>query len=168
MTDPSNHEGIRDEGAKALAGLLKIATQQVEVWEENDLPSLWQHQLDTALEEDMCSLAPESRATFAATIASGEAAPETYRELITAKRPPIALLSELKNYAKKMQAKTDFLPREIGLALYYVSIALAQVRLHMSISSLDRKALDKAFTWGAGQEWLDDDTRELFNTAMNR
>lgn len=93
----------------------------------------------------------------------------TFAQLLQHRHPPMNLLWELKNFAKRSaHTRGAMLPPELCLVLYYGCIALALVRWNHSITRLSDDELFDGLTWAARQTWVDEHTRTVFTDALRR
>ena len=97
-----------------------------------------------------------------------DSSPETRsaRELLEQANPSIELLIAIKDLAKRRSK--DLFPPEIGLLLYYGSIAAAMVRCGRRISKLPIDDLRNGFTWAIKQPWVSESICELFRQALSK
>lgn len=145
-----------------LARLLAASHGRDGEWFANELGAILRHQLRVAIRLP--------RDTSQALSSSNEIAPTasepdimTFYDLFKDPCPPLALLEQVKEFAKTNREHPDSaLPQEISLVLYYASIVVAMVRLNRRITSLDETALYQGIEWVLGLPWLDDSLRPLF------
>jgi hypothetical protein len=86
------------------------------------------------------------------------------RELLESLHPPIEILVELKNVAKRRPR--NLIPPEMALLLYYGSIAAAMVRCGKRITKLRDEDLRNGFTWAIKQPWVPQGIVEVFRQTM--
>ena len=90
-----------------------------------------------------------------------------FGDLLRHPKPPLPLLRLAKDFAKASDHGNEaLLPSEIATVLYFACLAAARVRLRIQISELDDEALLKGIRWCASQQWLDSDTRTLFDETI--
>ena len=88
--------------------------------------------------------------------------PRTLGELFRDPRPSTALLTLAKDHAKAAQQQPlSGIPRDVGLVLYYLSIAAGMVRRDKRITELYDADLRRGFDWALKQPWLVEEAREL-------
>lgn len=101
--------------------------------------------------------------------ASGSGDGLTFAQLLQHPHPPMNLLWELKEFAKRSaHSRRSMMPPELCFVLYYGSIALALVRWDHSITKLTDEELFDGVSWAARQPWVDEQTRGVFQEAMRR
>jgi hypothetical protein len=93
----------------------------------------------------------------------------TFAQLLQHPHPPMNLLWELKEFAKRSaHSRRSMIPPELCLILYYGCIALALVRWDHVITKLTDEDLFEGLTWAARQTWVDEQTRDVFQECMRR
>ncbi len=90
------------------------------------------------------------------------------RELVRERgRPPIEFLRWMKGCAK-VRLAGEPRDRPIFATVYYVSIALARVRLGTLITTLTAEQLSVGLSWASRHPWLDRGTKNLLDRAYTR
>jgi hypothetical protein len=152
QTDPS----LRTDPA-SLARMLQL--------DEN----AWQH--DAAEPEMSAMLAHQLAAPIAADLnLIGEQLAEankfgTIGGLLDHNAPPVWLLEETKQLAKRNRAHGDPSVRQISTVLYYNAIATALLKCKSRISELSDDQLREGFEWTSKQPWIDNKTRTRIESA---
>ncbi len=91
------------------------------------------------------------------------------QELLEHPNPPLELLKAVKDLSKRHKAdRQSVLSPEMGLLLYYGSIAAALVRRGQRITRLRDDDLRNGFTWVIKQSWAGEQVRELFRQALRK
>jgi hypothetical protein len=136
-----------------------------------------EHQLAAPVEfaplEPSTPCATSGKASPEAGSACGAAAvpPEirTFGQLLRHPQPPLALLVQLKEFAKvNRDHPQGTLPEPLCAVLYYAAIATARLRLGQNITRMDEASYRAGLDWCLRLEWLDSATRELFTQAAAR
>ena len=92
----------------------------------------------------------------------------TFAQLLQHPHPPMNLLWEMKEFAKRStQNRDSMIPPELCLVLYYGCITLALVRWKHRITKLPDDDLFDGLAWAARQPWVDDQTRDLLREGMS-
>jgi hypothetical protein len=142
-----------------LSQLLALDTESANEWREDDLASIFAHQMNAPLSVDL-------------GVSGGcdGASPEplkSFGDLIHHHDPPLDLLECSKQFGKAHGTNREtWLPREIGLAIYYLSIAAAWLRHGARISSLEEAVVREGLTWMIQQPWIDEAGRRLLQDAL--
>lgn len=122
-------------------------------WTEEELPAIWQHQLQSTLQAEPGSM---------------ERGP-SIQELLTMEQPDMRLLSVMKSYGKaNCNHPESLIPEDIARGIYYLSILTARMKLDETISSLSTKELASASQWLAGCGWLDQQSRSIATQSLGR
>lgn len=150
-----------------LAHLLRMSDGDAPLWSERELAAIFRHQMSAPVGFDLSAL-PGTRANTVAFAAAAQGLVlKSFADLLHHPHPPVQLLSLTKEFAKAHRNQPDNpLPREVSTLLYFASIAAALVRCRVRITTLDADELTKSFRWGAGLDWIDENTRRLFNEAL--
>jgi hypothetical protein len=99
--------------------------------------------------------------------ASGGGQALTFAQLLQHPHPPMNLLWEMKEFAKRSaHTRHSMLPPELCLVLYYGCITLALVRWKHRITRLSDDELYEGLSWAARQTWVDKQTRQVFRDGM--
>ena len=128
------------------------------LWEEGDLKPIWEAVLEAPLDQELRDSMPS-----AAEILDdlGNRVPHSFGECFLDPNPSVELLKLVKEFAKIQGARAEgLLPREVCLVLYYVCIHLTS-RKNVSITELDKAAIQDAVQWVLKQNWVDAGTKRL-------
>ena len=130
-------------GPRSLAGLMRV--DEAASWNVTELGPILEHQLDVPLDLDLGPVEAEERGRPDAEDGSAGAEIRTYRQLLLHPRPPLELLTRVKQFAKHCRGRPDApLPHEIATVLYLAAIAAARLKRHERISVLDDAAWHSA------------------------
>lgn len=147
-----------------LARLLASTQANEGEWLAGELGAVLCHQLSVPIQKTGST--PASNLDGCAGIEGGIDI-KTFGELFQHPCPPVALLEQVKEFAKVNREHPDSaLPQDISLVLYYASIVAALVRLGKRITSLDDAALRQGIEWILELPWLDASLRVLFGTGL--
>jgi len=140
------NDALNKTTAAGLAQLLSDGPTGAD-WLPEDLGAILRHQLATSIDG--------SKTTFG--------------ELLRHSTPPMALLEQVRGFAKGAMAQTDCgLPYEVAAVIYYGAIAAALLRHGTRITQLDDVSLQRGIQWALGQPWIDADLRGLFEQADDK
>lgn len=131
------------------AGLARLLSDEPTgaAWLPEDLGAILQHQLKTRI----------------------DGATMNYGELLRKPAPSIALLEQVRTFAKSAMAQADAgLPYEAAAVLYYGAIAAALMRSGTRITQMDDDSLRRGVHWALEQPWIDADLRELFKQVDDK
>jgi hypothetical protein len=155
-----------DDSRRLLEGLLALAEGGGEAgWSDDELASIWRHQLTAPLAFDLGELSADAGAA-----AIGLCAPLAINglaDLVAHPSPPLELLRMLKDFARSKRTGGQALfPSAVAVSLYYAAIALALVRLDCRLSRMEDSSLRAGLEWMRQQAWLDGPTRDLAAAAV--
>jgi hypothetical protein len=123
---------------------------------EPEMAAMLAHQLAAPISADLKLSAEQIReATQFGTIG----------DLLDHAAPPVWLLEETKQFAKRNRAHGDPSVRQISTVLYYDAIAAALLRCKSRITDLTDDQLREGFTWAKQQSWLDTKSRQRIEAA---
>ena len=92
----------------------------------------------------------------------------TLGELLAHPQPPVELLKLIKRFAKQCRRDPDNpMPSDLVMFLYYVSIAVALVRLNQRISELADRHLRHGMHWLTVQAWVDAEVKSLLAEGLD-
>lgn len=153
---------IFDTDSKRLAGLIGNDDVGERIWTADELAEILRHQLTTPLHIDLANIGGTA-GKLAKTAETRGLLLQSFGDLLRHKRPPVALLKTMKDFAKACRIGSESaLPHEISTVLYYASILVAMMRCSRRITRLDKAALLDATQWALEQPWLDDTLRDIF------
>jgi hypothetical protein len=143
-----------------LAQLIDLEAECRQKESSDLLREAWADQLAVVFEFEMLKAAADDLEMV------GTAAPRTIRELMLHPYPKEEWFRWLKLYAQQhRQHPSSPMPLKVAMMLYYLSIVLALVRCHVSISSLSDDNLATGVDWALTQDWIDPTSRQLFIQA---
>jgi hypothetical protein len=158
---------IQQTDPKLLSRMLG-APEEPEAWRPEDLAAMLRHQLAANLSQDMEAALPGARVTELAR--RGEPAIATFADLLFHPRPPLELLTMLKDFAKVggggAEDAQPVLPRELASVFYFGAIALVTKHWGKAITSLPPERVEAGLLWTLRQSWLDDATRSLLLSVV--
>jgi hypothetical protein len=153
------------ENSLGLPTLLGIRQDALHAWSPAEFGAILQHQLNASLRLSMGILSAEVMHELA-KLPQEKAELRNLKDLFHARKPPVELLQLAKRFAKLCDGGSESpLPREIGMVLYFTSIAVARTRDISKLSSLSEQALARGVEWSCAQDWLDDGLRDLLRKA---
>ena len=157
--------GNSSEELRWLAGAMDAAADRPMQWRPDELAAMLSHQLAAPICGDLEDM-PGDIARRYDNVLPQEM---TFGELLGSPHPPAELLRAVKDFAKRaISAENGSLPVDLGAALYYASIACAQLRCDEAISGLDRQALAYGTNWAMSQPWLDASLLTMFQEFCER
>lgn len=163
----SDNTKVFDTDPKKLAEFIDSCRAGGTVWRPDDLAAVLRHQMSAPVQFDLAILDPRLGEQVRLLAASQGLVLNSFRDLFRHPNPPLKLLEMVKDFAKRAAAGTEGpLPREIASVLYYASITAAEFRCQARISKLSEEELRRGLEWALSQSWLDDETRNLFSTAL--
>jgi hypothetical protein len=131
-------------------------------WTEQDLRTMWNHQLDSPIERMMPVVDHQLHQQIVLL------QPPTARTLLHMPSPPRELLLQLKNAAKIRRAmKNPPVPEALSLVLYYAVVVASKLHGGGKISDLADSELAKGVRIALSEPWLDESSRELFVKALS-
>ncbi len=91
----------------------------------------------------------------------------TFEDLLLHPAPPLDLLCQTKEFAKRARGdRRGFMAPEVALLLYYGCIAAALLRHGRRISTLGEDELRQGLNWACQQPWLEERLRRLFAQTL--
>lgn len=151
-----------------LARIMASASEDAE-WSDADLASMLRHQMSSRLLSDLTLHGSVSHEDALTVSAMPTPPVETFAELFAHPEPPVKLLVWTKDFAKRCRADADSgVPTEITAVLYFVSIALAQVRCGKKISELSKEQVAAGLDWLLQRSWIDKTNRALIERLRAR
>ncbi|HUC83601.1 MAG TPA: hypothetical protein VL970_00300 [Candidatus Acidoferrales bacterium] len=169
MSEFDSSASLAKSRAKELSALMATSDESGALWRADELAALFRHQMSAPMLMDLGSFDPRT-AERLKTLASAQGLLlSSFSDLFNHSTPPLQLLQLVKDFAKaNMDHPESGLPSEIATVLYYASIASALLRLDARISQLPDADLVRGLRWAQEQSWLDDKTRALLATALNK
>jgi hypothetical protein len=164
MTD----RNINQSGADSLAKMMGVGSDPAGLWQTEELGEVLRHQLESPLEFQILGvdqdLVEELRAKWAS-----DPPIETFGQLFNHPDPPIEFLELTKQYAKASRVHSDGpLPEEVAVVLHLLTIVVAMTKCGKRITRLDDQGLGFGLAWALDQAWLDESTRALLATGLDR
>lgn len=160
--DPKNtrHEYTRSSQADP-ASLARMLELDENAWPAPDVPepemaAMLAHQLAAPITADL--KLPANQLDQAKQFG-------TLGDLLDHASPPIWLLEETKQLAKRNRAHGDPSVRQISIVLYYNAIAAAMLKCKSRITELTDDQLREGFDWTTNQSWIDNKTRSRIESA---
>jgi hypothetical protein len=113
------------------------------------------------------SLLPPRKACTPVKPGPARNVPATVRSAVFDPRAPLDSIRQVKTLAKKLAADdARKVPREVALALYYLSIGVAQLRHDARTTTLPISVLHVGVQWAEQLPWLDRPTRTLLQRCL--
>jgi len=160
---------IDKSDSRQLAELMGIQAGEDEVWGQQELAAMWQHQLSAPVEFDLTAGGVASAEKLTTLTQTARAPINTFADLLHHPDPPLELLELIKQFAKASETDPDRpLPHDIASALYFASICAALTRQGERITKLDDDSLRRGFQWVMDQAWLEERTRTLLRDGLAR
>ncbi len=163
-----------------LARLFSLDEGSDALWTPEEIRAIWQHQLSASLQSELSpgalasppashpknQHAGKDAAAPTSAPSSHSSQPKTFGELFADPNPPLDLLKQTKNLAKRMvKDAADKQFKDVAAALYYASYAAGLVRDQKRLGGLGDEDLKRGFRWLLGQTWLDESTHNLIAQA---
>jgi hypothetical protein len=150
-----------------MAGAMESEAERPAQWKSDELATMLTHQLAAPIRADLEKLSADLSRRYDELVTP--TTPQTFRELFASPNPPVNLLRLVKDFAKLAIAdKNGPLPEEVGAALYYGSLACAQLRCGQRISGLDDATLNIGLNWALSQPWMEASLAALFRELQTR
>lgn len=154
---------------KTLATLLAARGEHGRLWRPDELAAIFRHQLSAPVMVDLGGFDPGAAVKLKIVSEAQGLLLKSFSELFEHPAPPIELLEATKDFAKlNLDHPESFLPGEIAAALYYLSIAIALIRLDERITQLPDADVRRGLVWVREQGWIDGKTRELIKQALQK
>lgn len=153
----------------ALAALINSSSESTRLWGPDELAAVFRHQLLAPVFVDLGQM-PKRAALKLKHLSDAQGLLlKSFSELFHHPAPPVELLELTKDFAKaNMDHPESALPGEVATALYYISIAVAYVRLGARISKLRDDDLRRGWLWTRDQGWIDEKTKALLVEALSK
>jgi len=175
-TEPQFDASVHHAQPEFVSALFEISQVEPQ-WTAEDMRDLLAHQLQMPL-VNLTLVAPVGQAATAKTRGASGASlgvaecfanqqPATLADLFADPQPPIEILEAAKSFSRQQTRRSaEGLPTDISSAVYFASIAAAQVRLGQSITKSDELVLEQGYRSLVGRPWLDNGLRELLTQAL--
>jgi hypothetical protein len=156
-----------DNQDSRLSRLFEIGFGNAVGWGEGELANILDHQLRAPILADLQPNATLLQSLGLGKVRRGDAALETFGDLLKHPRPPLLLLQLAKEFAKTADNQLfDPLPPPVAEALYLLIIAAALVRNGQRITTMDDEEFLTGLEWLANQQWIAAPWRELAADAQ--
>jgi RNA polymerase sigma-70 factor (ECF subfamily) len=147
--------------ASELAHLFAYDESKDHPWQDHELGQLLRHLLETPITY-----------LLSGTRVTQVPATWTHRrlsELFTASDPPLSLLEHTKNIGRAwVNQETGTMPSDLGVTLYFASIATALVRHGQRITSSPDRTLFEGFRRVTKKPWMEPRLREILHSGAER
>lgn len=161
MTEPN----VRGTDPQRLSRLWSCESDDLVQWQSDDLAAMFKHLLASRIVDEVESVQPR----LAEKLRQRESAPgetlNTFGDLLAHERPPLDLLNAVKEFCKHAE-DGESLPADVAFVLYAAAISVALVRCDERISTADDKSLRSTIKWAGSRNWIDADTKALFQKAL--
>ena len=151
-----------------LARMLALDDAAGDLWSPAEMRVMWQHQLSTPVGVDLGvgaasdSGEPDNSSDLKLFLG------KSFGELLTGLHPPLALLKQVKDFAKgTFRSGEDAQLRSVGAALYYAAYAAGIVRCQQRLGGMRDGELKRGFKWALSLDWLDEPSRKLIGQASD-
>jgi len=155
-----------------MAGLFASEFETEDVWREEELPSLFNHQLQAALADELDDeLDDDTTKSCVESPADSDPTPahRSFAGVLFDPNPPLEILVKVKQFAKRRGEDGELgIPRHMCAVLYLASISAALVHCGERITDVTDEALLAKLRWAANQSWTDDATQSLIQEAIAR
>jgi hypothetical protein len=160
-------ESLDQVGAESLAEIFDAEPESSRIWRPGELASIFRHQLASSIESDLIVLMPDRAHKLSRSCALEPGL--TYAQLFSMFHPPEEVLEAVKDLAKSIyHEQTAPIPREIGKAIYFATLAAAKLRLGNSISQIDEQSLRRGCEWAVAQPWLSSELMRVMQEWLDR
>ena len=169
MSDFDSSAAVYKSRAKELSALLTAGAERASLWRPDELAAVFQHQMSVPMLVDLGTLDLRANTKLRVMSEARGLLLKSFADLFHHPAPPVELLELVKDFAKANLDQPDSgLPNEISTALYYTAIAAAFVRLDQRITRLPDADLLPGLRWAVAQPWLDEKTRALLTSAVEK
>ncbi len=137
-------------------------------WGPDELGDILRHQMQAPLAADLNLHTLRRHNDEMTTLFSPDPCmgTTTFGRLFNDKNPPLNLLRLCKEFARENRfSKGGALPDEVAAVLYYAAIVVALRRTGARITSLTREEVQSGIEWIRTQDWIDPETRSIFQTT---
>ncbi len=160
MSPTQDSKSLKSDALR-LNGLFEKTARARAAWLDQDFGPILRHQLNAPLNADIPHLLPNIQDILS------EVPNQTFGQLLLQSQPPIAVLTLVKDFAKRLSRHANnAYPQDVATALYYASIAAA-VRAGARITNLHPAELRRGFQWALNLAWLPVELKPLFDDALN-
>lgn len=169
MRRDGDSEEVWKASPKRLAKLFELAAQPPRPWRPEELRTALDDLLDAPLAYDLTTLPAATARSLKAVSGTRGLLLNTCGQLLRHAKPPLELLRMLKDFGKANTGQRESpVPEPVARVLYYASVASARLHWNVQISDLTEAELGTGLRWGLAQDWLDTNTRDLFEKTLAR
>jgi hypothetical protein len=148
----------------SMADLIELDVQPQRIWRASELGAVLEHELNTPLWMELDGL----RVGAAVERGIGGLRLLTVGELLHHPAPPLDLLVQLKNWAKKARHDPQsHLPEEVAAVIYALALAAGLTRHRQRLTSLAPEAIGQYLRWAAQRPWLGQAEADLLRRAVD-
>ena len=156
---------IDSEQVRSLLDTDQLAER---LWQPEDLAAVLRHQLGAPVQYDLRQIAGRRAGALKALADADNLLLKSFDDLFHHPHPPLDLLRMAKDFAKAHRVhQAGPVPPQVAAVLYFVSIAVAQVRCRVRLSSLSNADLAKGYEWCRQQPWVDPSVKALLEEALH-
>ena len=161
MTEPNVH----GTDPQRLSRLWGCESDDLVQWQPDELGAMFKHLLTAPIVDEVERVEPR----LAKKLRERESAPDettkTFGGLLSHEQPPLDLLDLVKEFCKHAE-DGESLPADVAFVLYAAVISVALDRCHERITSSDDDSLRSTIKWAGSRDWIDADTKSLFEKAL--
>ncbi|HEX3624788.1 MAG TPA: hypothetical protein VH280_05105 [Verrucomicrobiae bacterium] len=169
MSESDSSAALLKGRAQQLSALIASGDERGPLWRPDELAAIFRHQMSAPVLMDLGSFDPRTASQLKTLTAAQGLLLSSFADLFNHANPPLQLLQLVKDFAKaNLDHPESGLPREIATAVYYASIAAALVHANQRISKLSDDDLQRGLRLTREQPWLDERTRSLLATALEK
>lgn len=147
MADRLEFDDVDDP---SLSQLFAVEELESDSWHDEELRSVFQHQLAARLSDDLENVDVRDLAPGC----------DTFHQLFELRSPSLELLDAVKDFAKKSP-----LPKDVAGVLYLLAISASLVRLDRRSTSHSDQALSARLEWALQIPWLEANQQDLLREA---
>ncbi len=169
MSEFDSAAALAKSPPKSLAAFLAAGSERGRLWRPEELKAIFRQQMYAPILMDLGGFDPATATRLKALSSAQNLLLKSFADLFHHPVPPMELLMLTKEFAKSnMDHPDSSVPKEIAAALYYTCIATAMVRLDARITQLKDSDLQRGFRWVKDLSWIDDETRETLQQALQK
>ena len=144
------------------AELLALGLKADDEWTPGELEAALDEQISVPMEFELAALRQADANALRARAAAHGLVLKNLHDLFQHHKPPKELLVMAKDYFKaNIDRPQPGLPADVARVLYYLTIAVAWLRLHERISTLSDAQILSALDWVRQQRWVGDELLAL-------
>ena len=168
MEKPDSTETVFFNRPESLARMLALDDAVGELWSPAEMRVMWQHQLSAPVGVDLGIGAASNTCEPDHSSMLKPFLSRSFGELLADQQPPLALLKQVKDFAKgTFRTGEDAQLRGVGAALYYAAYAAGMVRCQQRLGGMRDGELKRGFKWALSLDWLDEPSRKLIGQASD-